>query len=243
MPSREPFLRYSCAVVDAATNHSAPSHACAVAEVACSFAEVAQYRSLRSRPTAQPSGRVWKPTLSPFAEVAPGAEHPGESRSRRRRRRSPNPIRCWCGESRPVARAALVAGCPVRLTDWLGVSSRGRPSVGSRLPTHVSAVAWPGPGACRRGGPGTGSSRRDASLVILGLGITARSRPTIPPPRGNASGCVAAQAPLAEVVPTPFAEVAPDGGAVRASLEADAAGVDLSRVVRCRRPRCRRSGG
>jgi len=31
---------------------------------------------------------------------------------------------------------------------------------------------------------------------------------------------------LAEVVPVSFAEVAPDGGAVRASLEADAVGVD-----------------
>ncbi|AQX14926.1 hypothetical protein BCR15_10150 [Tessaracoccus lapidicaptus] len=30
---------------------------------------------------------------------------------------------------------------------------------------------------------------------------------------------------------TPFAEVAPDGGAVRASLEADAAGVDLPRPI------------
>ncbi|AQX15763.1 MULTISPECIES: hypothetical protein [Tessaracoccus] len=68
---------------------------------------------------------------------------------------------------------------------------------------------------------------RDASWVIVGLGITARSRPTVPPPRGNASDCVAAQASLAEVAPASFAEVAPDGGAVRASLEADAVGVDL----------------
>jgi len=55
-------------------------------------------RSTNSRPTPRwglrygVEGGVRRRVVpGPFAEVAPGAEHPGESRSRRRRRRSRNP--------------------------------------------------------------------------------------------------------------------------------------------------------
>ena len=47
------------------------------------------------------------------------------------------------------------------------------------------AMAWSVPGGCRQGGPGEGLLRRDAGGVIVGLGITARSRPAVPHPCGR----------------------------------------------------------
>ena len=162
---------------------------------------------------AEPSGRVSKPT--PQASIP----QPRSLRSRpvRSTRASleadaagvdpPTPSAVGVGSRDPTLGRPWLPGVLFGpQCRWVRVD-RGRPSVGSRLPTLVRAVAWPGPGACRWGGPGTGLSRRDASGVFVGLGITARSRPTVPPPLS-------------------MAEVASDGGAVRASLEADAAGVD-----------------
>jgi len=49
-------------------------------------------------------------------------------------------------------------------------------------------VAWSGSAVCRRGGPGVGVLKRDASGVVVGLSITARSRPAVPALRAHSAG-------------------------------------------------------